>query len=749
MAKLYGEIASKALLTLDKSFARANGQPLDASEVYYSLAAAEEYAAGAQAYIGQKIVVIENGIVTHYSIEDTAGTLKELGSKPVGDGTTISIAEDGTISLANVSDKAEGTYNAVLVDGVLTWVKPSSTTVEGLSDLISALTERVDTAAENISKNTTDIKTITDDYLKNEDKEELSGLVTLEKARAEEAEEALSKDIEDIKKDYLTSTDKTELSNSIANETSARTTAIEGLQTQINTIMNNPDAEGAINSINEFTNWVSEHGTIAEGMRTDINKNKTDIGSLAERIVDLEEFDHSVYATNDSVNTLKGNLEEAISNEATTARAAEKANADAILELQNANTSLSGRIDELEKFDHDTYATKEELKSTDDKAVKNAADIEELSETVKGIVSVGGEANVITKISVNGTLQEIVDKTVDITVPTKFSEITDDSGFNNRISSAQSAAEAAQATANNAVSAAAQAQSEVDAVELEVGTLQTTVAGHTTTLSDYGTRLGVLEQADITHATEYSTLSGIVTGHTETIATLAKQTDLNSVISKASANETAIKTINETTIPAVNAEIAKKANSTDLNNYYTKNKIGSIADGKTVVQMIADAQTAATYNDTEIRNLINSEKVRAEQAESNLTTELAKTNAAIAAILDNDDEESLNSLKELASWIENHGKDAANMVSSIEANTNAISAINNETTGILALSKEYTNNQIAAIPAATAEALGLVKYDNSTIKMNDSKQLYIAKVSTDVLEMGTDTIVLNGGNAVQ
>lgn len=106
MAKLYGEIAAKSLLTLDKSFARANGQPLDASEVYYSLDAAKTYAAGAQAYIGQKIVVIENGIVSHYSVEDTDGNLKELGAKPVADGTTVEIAADGKITLANISDKA-------------------------------------------------------------------------------------------------------------------------------------------------------------------------------------------------------------------------------------------------------------------------------------------------------------------------------------------------------------------------------------------------------------------------------------------------------------------------------------------------------------------------------------------------------------------------------------------------------------------------------------------------------------------
>ena len=82
-----------------------------------------------------------------------------------------------------------------------------------------------------------------------------------------------------------------------------------------------------------------------------------------------------------------------------------------------------------------------------------------------------------------------------------------------------------------------------------------------------------------------------------------------------------------------------------------------------------------------------------------------------------------------------------------DANTSAIAAINNETTGILAVAKKYTDDSISGLPAATAEALGLVKFDDSTIKMNDNKQLYVAKVSTDVLEMGTETLILNGGKA--
>ena len=79
MAKLYGTIPGSAKMTFDKSFFRANGQPLDASEIYYSLLEAQTYAASDVAYVGQKIVVIEDNIVTHYTIVDTLGTLKPLG----------------------------------------------------------------------------------------------------------------------------------------------------------------------------------------------------------------------------------------------------------------------------------------------------------------------------------------------------------------------------------------------------------------------------------------------------------------------------------------------------------------------------------------------------------------------------------------------------------------------------------------------------------------------------------------------
>lgn len=52
-----------------------------------------------------------------------------------------------------------------------------------------------------------------------------------------------------------------------------------------------------------------------------------------------------------------------------------------------------------------------------------------LESRVDGIATTGGEANLINVIKVNGTAQTISEKTVDISVPTKVSELTNDSAF--------------------------------------------------------------------------------------------------------------------------------------------------------------------------------------------------------------------------------------------------------------------------------------------------------------------------------
>ena len=655
MAKLYGEIAAKALLTLDKSFARANGQPLDASEVYYSLAAAKEYAAGAQAYIGQKIVVIENGVVTHYGIEDVAGNLKELGSKPVADGTTVAIGADGKITLANIAaEQAEGTYNAVLVNGKLTWVKPSETTVEGLSDLIQALTGRVDDNANAIAG---------------------------EKARAEAAEAANAKAISD-------------LSDSVAQQIAD---AVAGLLN---------DAPEAYDTLKEISDWIAAHPNEVAALNTSIKANSDAIDALELLVGD------KAVATQ---------ITDALADYATVASLADYVKSADVAEVHAQVTS-------------------------------NTNSITNLTSRLDGIVAQGGEPNVINNIKVNGVVQTITDKVVDIKVPTKASDLTDDTGFDARITAAQNQADkgvndaaAAQSKANEAAGAAASNAT-------AIGELNTTVAGHGESILDHGGRITALENADKAHASEYNVLKDIVDGHAEAIAKKAESSVVDGVIAKASANESAIKTLNETTIPAINEAIGKKADATQLANYHTKEEIagitGQVAEGKTLVQMIADAQTNATYDDTAVKKLITDEAARAAAAEKANADEIARVNGVLVAALENEGE-GLDSIKELADWINKHGTDAAQMTEAITKNAEDIAAINHADTGLLAQAKSYADNKIAAIPTATAEALGLVKFDDETIKMNGNNQLYVAKVSTDILEQGTMTLVLNGGSAIE
>ena len=140
--------------------------PLDMSSVYYDFDSLKAYAeSGAIAYVGQVVSLVDelNNKVTVYSIQDTNGTLKEVGTVPVGDTKTIKVAENGTISLAGIDELVyteqdesgqivEVSYQALLTKDGLTWVRPSKTTVEGLATLIEGLNGRVSTLETSVGK---------------------------------------------------------------------------------------------------------------------------------------------------------------------------------------------------------------------------------------------------------------------------------------------------------------------------------------------------------------------------------------------------------------------------------------------------------------------------------------------------------------------------------------------------------------------------------------------------------------------
>lgn len=175
MAKIYNDFASANLMSFAKSFARLNGQPLDKSEIWYSLAEAQAYAATDAAYVGQTLAVIdsENKNVVFYGIQDAEGTLKEVGSAPVGDNLSIEIA-DGKVQLknfgkeyyayvpavkdeeGNITEESKyvltegfkaGLEPRVIIDGenlVIAWYEPGSETIEDVATNVESVSKVVD-----------------------------------------------------------------------------------------------------------------------------------------------------------------------------------------------------------------------------------------------------------------------------------------------------------------------------------------------------------------------------------------------------------------------------------------------------------------------------------------------------------------------------------------------------------------------------------------------------------------------------
>lgn len=134
-----------------------------------------------------------------------------------------------------------------------------------------------------------------------------------------------------------------------------------------------------------------------------------------------------------------------------------------------------------------------------------------------------------------------------------------------------------------------------------------------------------------------------------------------------------------------------KAASTDLATL--GEKVGTVPDGKTVVQMIEDAQTAATYDDTTIKADIAANKSAIETLNGDATKEgsVKKQVADAVAGIVADAPDAYDTLKEISDWISTHSDSAATMNSQITANKNAIDTLNG--TGEGSVSKAVSDAQ--------------------------------------------------------
>ena len=299
------------------NFRRGNPNPLDNSSVWASLAAAQSYAANDPvAYVGQILTVVDhvNGIATVYSIQDEAGTLKKVGSSLVGDESTVTVAEDGTISLYGVSGleltrtEADGSttkinYQPLLVDGKLTWVEPSATTVEGLATEIEGLKTRLTAAeavigdaengiAKDVADNAAAIAAVDNKIGTVEEGKTLVQMIT----EATYDDTALAGRVTAIEEDYLTSADKTALETKMANDiATAKTETIAA-------IMGEAGIDAKYDTLKEIADWILSDTTSSAELVTRVSNIESDYLKGADKTALQGEID--------ALETLVGTLPE-------------------------------------------------------------------------------------------------------------------------------------------------------------------------------------------------------------------------------------------------------------------------------------------------------------------------------------------------------------------------------------------------------------------------------------------------------
>lgn len=130
-------------------------------------------------------------------------------------------------------------------------------------------------------------------------------------------------------------------------------------------------------------------------------------------------------------------------------------------------------------------------------------------------------------------------------------------------------------------------------------------------------------------------------------------------------------------------------------------KVGNVAEGQNLADIIKNIQENA-YDDTALRNLITglqdnkadktqvatdiataveAEAKIARAAEKANADEIARVDAALKLAVENN-EEGIDSIKELANWVNTHGAAAENMTKAIEKNADDIEALQGEDTAI-------------------------------------------------------------------
>lgn len=780
------ELANKNNMGLSNTIKRDYGIPLDYSSVQESYEAALAYAkTSTLAYIGQPISV---GDVLYVVTTAENGYLKQVGTKPAGDNTSIQVSEDGVVSIAGFAAAEGATLPQKQADGTIKWVAISAI-VEGDGNTKSVVkaADGSDITVTPVYDEVNDTYTYTLDvkfpaipaysvekvagendvtYKVTKDGVQVGEAIVVPNAfDASNILEAINvlegyftngvansaTEAKDYVADGAIDTEFKrlgELINGLAGVDTTFTQELETLQNNFNAFMEGSSADDVINTLVEIRGKFEELQSHTSVYEAKVDQNAEDIEAIKGRLDVVEAIEHHAHDN-------KAELDKITDGDVAKWNSLENYDDSAIRETLNTKAEKDYVDAELaKKVDKDGYiaftqAEKDKLAGLEN---YNDTTIVERIAAVEGNFT-EGKANDAVKFG--GQLPEYYATKTSVEDAIAGVHSHDNKKILDGIT-----AEEVTAWDNAEQNAKTFAESEIAKAKTELaGVIADEQSRAEGIEAGLDTRIQALEAKEPTKVEKSNTNGNIKVDGTE-----VKVYDDSAIASR-------VKNVEDNYVE-----------KTTLENYYTKGDtetkisemIADINGGESAGEVLAQlnafktkvsednaVQDAAVKKNTDAIAVLNGD------GEGSVSKQVSDAIAAVVA----DAPEALDTLKEIADYIAGDKTNAAELLNKINANTSAISdeksraegkenelaaLIQTNVSALAVLNGDAegsVNKKIAdaiaaipAIPAATASALGLVKV-GETLSVDAEGTINVSKVSTDCLVQGKDELVLMGGSA--